>query len=103
MVRILYAMLLTLSTIAPSFGQGDLPRNQTGGTVPPTMVPASPNTAKDFSPTNSAEPGTISPSYVGVCGGAYVCQRGDFIDCTPSARPYEDVSHNQCYCWKDNC
>jgi hypothetical protein len=98
-----FAIALFLSGTA--FAQEPPLPKQTGGSVPPIMVPASPDALKNYTllQTKAPKSGVIRASYVGPCGGSYICYDDSVIICGRGGRPYESISDRECYCWRDSC
>lgn len=99
----LLCLLLLMST-GPASGQIPGPK-ESGGTVAPVPIPANPDALRKPTKTLKKNPKNMSvrPSYVGPCGGAYICYDDSVIQCGGGGRPYEDVPSRECYCWADNC
>lgn len=100
-----FSVLLALLVVAdPASAQIPSP-GQSDGTVTPVPVPANPGALKKLTKTLGKKPKNVSirPSYVGPCGGSYICYDDSVIICGGGGRPYENVPTRECYCWADNC
>lgn len=98
---------LFVASVAASvcYADGTPNPEESGGNVAPVMVPASPSAMKRLTELSSRAPAGdgLRASYVGPCGGAYICFDDSVIHCGGGGRPYESVSDQECYCWRDNC